>query len=164
MCCFTGCERTKRDNTVKKMTSHRLCKDGGIPHMLPWTNLNLNHVLFGDISTKSCCGTVLSVFQVYLHATESDGFSAAAEMRHFCSLLCSQLPVQRLPQPADQLPGGVHRVPVQHHRERGLQPVVRLHHRGGDHAQQVRGQHSNLYSAFHLQGGGGGGADEISIS
>lgn len=51
---------------------------------------------------------------------------------------CPQLHLQRLPQPAHQLPGGVHSLPVQHHRQRGFQHVVRLHHRGWQHAQQVR--------------------------
>lgn len=54
----------------------------------------------------------------------------------FCST-CLQLHLQCLPQPADQLPGGVHSLPVQHHCQCGLQHVVRLHHRGWDHAQQV---------------------------
>lgn len=48
-----------------------------------------------------------------------------------------QLHFQRLPQPADQLAGGLHRLPVQHHRQRGIQHVVRLHHGGWHHAQQA---------------------------
>lgn len=43
-------------------------------------------------------------------------------------LFSMQLHLQRLPQPAHQLTGGVHGLPVQHHCQRGLQPVVRRHH------------------------------------
>lgn len=66
-----------------------------------------------------------------------------AQSLPFFRLPAPQLHLQRLPQPADQLPGGVHRLPVQHHRQRGFQHVVRLRHRGWDHAQQVREQRTN---------------------
>lgn len=57
----------------------------------------------------------------------------------FCSRVARlQLPLQRLPQPADLLPGGDHSLPVQHHRQRGVQHVVRLRHGGRHDAEQVR--------------------------
>lgn len=49
----------------------------------------------------------------------------------------SQHHLQRLPKPPDQLRGGVHCLPVQHHRQRGVQHVVRLCHGERNNAQQV---------------------------